>query len=75
MADEQVQQQFAMQRIYTKDISFESPATPDVFRKQWQPAVNVDLNTKSDKVDDNGNFDEFELRGVEVKPPKRQLLQ
>lgn len=57
MADEQVQQQFAMQRIYTKDISFESPATPDVFKKQWQPAVNVDLNTKSDKIDDNGNFE------------------
>jgi preprotein translocase subunit SecB len=57
MADEQVQQQFAMQRIYTKDISFESPATPDVFKKQWQPAVNVDLNTKSEKVDDSGNFE------------------
>lgn len=57
MADEQVQQQFAMQRIYTKDISFESPATPDVFKKQWQPAVNVDLNTKSDKIDDTGNFE------------------
>lgn len=57
MADEQVQQQFAMQRIYTKDISFESPATPGIFRKQWQPAVNVDLNTKSDKIDDNGNFE------------------
>jgi preprotein translocase subunit SecB len=57
MADEQVQQQFAMQRIYTKDISFESPATPDVFKKQWQPAVNVDLNTKSEKIDDNGNFE------------------
>ena len=57
MADEQVQQQFAMQRIYTKDMSFESPATPDVFKKQWQPAVNVDLNTKSDKIDDTGNFE------------------
>ncbi|MEP5569761.1 MAG: protein-export chaperone SecB [Halioglobus sp.] len=57
MADEEVQQQFAMQRIYTKDISFESPATPDVFKKQWQPAVNVDLNTKSDKIDDTGNFE------------------
>ena len=54
---EQPQQQFAMQRIYTKDISFESPATPDVFRKQWQPAVNVDLNTKSNKVDDSGNYE------------------
>jgi len=54
---QQPQQQFAMQRIYTKDISFESPATPDVFRKQWQPAVNVDLNTKSNKIDDNGNYE------------------
>ena len=57
MADEQVQQQFAMQRIYTKDVSFESPATPDIFKKQWQPAINVDLNTKSDKIDDSGNFE------------------
>lgn len=54
---EQPQQQFAMQRIYTKDLSFESPATPDVFRKQWQPAVNVDLNTKSNKVDESGNYE------------------
>jgi preprotein translocase subunit SecB len=54
---DQAQQQFAMQRIYTKDVSFESPATPEVFKKQWQPKVNVDLNTKSDKIDDHGNFD------------------
>jgi len=54
---EQPQQQFAMQRIYNKDISFESPSTPDVFRKQWQPKVNVDLNTKSDKVDEQGNYE------------------
>ena len=57
MADEQVQPQFQMQRIYTKDISFESQSTPELFRKPWQPKVNVDLNTKSDKVDDEGNFE------------------
>ena len=55
--EEQTQQQFAMQRIYNKDLSFESPATPEVFKKQWQPQVNVDLNTKSDKIDDQGNFE------------------
>ena len=54
---EQPQQQFAMQRIYTKDISLESPATPAVFKKQWQPKVNVDLSTKSDKIDEQGNFE------------------
>ena len=64
MAEEQAatqqdtpQQQFSMQRIYTKDLSFESPSSPDIFRKQWQPKVNVDLNTKSDKIDENGNFE------------------
>ena len=56
-ASQQAQQQFAMQRIYTKDVSFESPSTPDVFKKQWQPKVNVDLNTKSDAVDEQGNFE------------------
>ncbi len=64
MADEQAaaqqddnQPQFSLQRIYTKDISFESPDSPAIFRKQWQPKVNVDLNTKSDRLDDNGNFE------------------
>lgn len=63
MADEQAaaqqtpQQQFAMQRIYSKDLSFESPATPGIFQKQWQPQMNVDLNTRSEKVDDKGNYE------------------
>ncbi len=56
-AGAQPQQQFAMQRIYTKDVSFESPGSPEVFKKQWQPKVNVDLNTRSDKVDEQGNFE------------------
>ena len=54
---EQPQQQFALQRIYTKDLSFESPATPQVFKQQWQPQMNVDLGTKNSKVDDQGNFE------------------
>ncbi len=62
MADEQAaagqaQQQFALQRIYTKDLSFESPGTPQVFRQQWQPKMNVDLNTRSEKIDDDGNVE------------------
>ena len=55
--EELPQQQFSMQRIYTKDISFESPSSPGIFKKQWQPKVNVDLNTKSDKIDELGNFE------------------
>ena len=56
-AQEPAQQQFVMQRIYNKDLSFESPASPGIFRKQWQPKVNVDLNTKSNVIDENGNYE------------------
>lgn len=51
MADEQAQAQgdnqpqFALQRIYQKDMSFESPNSPDVFRAQWAPQVKLDVNT------------------------------
>ena len=59
MAEEQTatQQQFSVQRIYTKDLSFESPGTPAVFKKQWQPKVSVELNTKSETIDSEGNFE------------------
>ena len=39
-------QQFAIQKLYLKDVSFESPNTPQVFTDgEWQPQVNVQLNT------------------------------
>lgn len=53
----QAQQQFALQRIYTKDISLESPSAPAVFKKQWQPQVSVDLGTKSERIDEGGNYE------------------
>ncbi|MCX2979832.1 protein-export chaperone SecB [Halieaceae bacterium IMCC14734] len=47
------QQQFVMQRVYLRDLSFESPAAPEVFRQEWKPKMNVDLNTKSNLVSGN----------------------
>ena len=41
------QQQFAIQKLYLKDVSFESPASPAMFTKEWQPEVNLDMNTNS----------------------------
>ncbi|WP_225639157.1 protein-export chaperone SecB [Candidatus Profftia sp. (ex Adelges kitamiensis)] len=39
-----------IQRIYTKDISFESPNSPAIFQKDWKPEVKLDLNTVSTKL-------------------------
>ena len=44
---------FAIQRIYLKDLSFETPMGPSVFQKQWQPKVNQDLNTKNTKLEND----------------------
>ena len=42
--------QFALQRIYIKDLSFESPKAPEIFRVQWQPKVNLELNSSHSKI-------------------------
>jgi preprotein translocase subunit SecB len=48
-----VQAKFALQRIYTKDVSFESPAGPIIFTKAWKPKIQVDLNTRSKAIAEN----------------------
>lgn len=44
---------FALQRIYLKDCSFESPRSPEVFRGQWAPKITFNLNTSNEKLDEN----------------------
>jgi preprotein translocase subunit SecB len=55
MAEENapVQPQLSIQRIYLKDISFESPRSPMVFQEEWKPEVGLELNTKSRQVGEN----------------------
>jgi len=43
--NEQQGQQFIIQKIYCKDISFETPNSPVIFTKEGQPELKVDLNT------------------------------
>ncbi|HKI73863.1 MAG TPA: protein-export chaperone SecB [Pseudomonadales bacterium] len=45
--------QFAMQRIYMKDSSFESPRSPQSFRGEWNPAVNLELNSRHTQLEEN----------------------
>ncbi|NKF52113.1 protein-export chaperone SecB [Shewanella sp. WXL01] len=45
--------QFNIQRIYMKDVSFETPNSPAVFQKEWTPEVKLDLDTRSNKLADD----------------------
>ncbi len=48
-------QVFKIQRIYVKDVSYESPQTPKVFvsNTDWKPQVSLHLNTESAKLEND----------------------
>ncbi|MBC9131943.1 protein-export chaperone SecB [Frischella sp. Ac48] len=52
-SNQQQENGFSIQRIYIKDISFETPNVPQIFTKEWQPEVNIELNTSSQVIVDN----------------------
>ncbi|MCV2884402.1 protein-export chaperone SecB [Aestuariibacter sp. AA17] len=45
--------QFQIQRIYAKDISFETPNSPQVFQKEWKPEVKLDIDTRTTELEAN----------------------
>lgn len=47
-----VKPEFALQRIYLSDASFEAPNSPEVFMGNEKPNVDVKLETSNRKVND-----------------------
>jgi len=48
------EQQFSIQKIYIKDVSFESPNAPGVFADgEWKPEINLQINTAHNSVGNN----------------------
>lgn len=58
-ADQSSQAQFSLQRIYVRDLSFEAPKAPEIFRQEWAPSVELDLNTRQKALE--GDFHEVVL--------------
>lgn len=50
---EQATPQFSLQRIYVKDLSFEAPRSPEIFRQEWNPSVQLDLNTRTKTLEND----------------------
>ena len=53
MAEEQqtVDKQFSIQKIYTKDMSFETPNSPKIFTEKWEPAVDFNLGSHVEHIE------------------------
>jgi preprotein translocase subunit SecB len=37
--------QFSIQKVYTRDISVETPNSPAIFQEQWQPTVDIQMDS------------------------------
>ena len=45
------EQQFSIQKLYIKDVSFESPNVPSVFTgADWKPEINIQLNSSNQSI-------------------------
>lgn len=41
---------FSIQKIFTKDISYETPNSPDIFTEEWLPTIDFNLGTKMQEL-------------------------
>ncbi|NCX94386.1 MAG: protein-export chaperone SecB [Gammaproteobacteria bacterium] len=48
----QTNPEFLIQKVYVENLSFEGINTPLIFQGEWKPEASIELNTKSEKIDD-----------------------
>lgn len=49
-ASAQAPQQFDIQKVYVKDLSLETPNSPLIFAEQWQPQINLQINSVAQQL-------------------------
>lgn len=54
-SSEQPKTRFIIQKIYTKDISFETPNSPAIYREEWNPKVDLQLGNEHAQLDDENH--------------------
>lgn len=60
--------QIAIQKIYIKDSSFESPHTPKIFsRTDWSPKTNLNLRSSHAPGDSDNNYEVVLTITIEAK--------
>ena len=60
-------------RIYLRDLSFESPQAPTVFASEWAPQFQIELNTRANRLDD-GRFEVVLMVNLEAKSGESTLF-
>lgn len=68
------QVQIGISRIYLKDLSFESPLAPEVFRTQFQPEIKIDVSVRHERVDNNLYEVTLEITATGMQGDKKVLV-
>jgi preprotein translocase subunit SecB len=45
--------EFAIHRIFSKDISFEAPGVPETFKEKWEPTVDLNLDNSHKHLEED----------------------
>lgn len=51
MAEEE--QKFEIQKIFLRDVSFESPHSPEIFREQWKPKTDIQIGAQNSTISED----------------------
>ena len=68
-----VQTGLRIDRIYIRDLSFESPQAPGVFASEWKPQFQIELNTRANRLED-GRFEVVLMLNLEAKSGENTLF-
>jgi len=50
---DQNEQEFGIHSIYLKDVSFEAPNSPEMFKTQFQPEIQMNLNLETNALEES----------------------
>ena len=56
-----------LQRIYIKDLSFESPNAPQVFKGKWEPKLAFEINIRSTSLEEEFCYEVVVELTIDVK--------
>lgn len=65
---------FAIQRIYLKDISFETPMGPEAFTKVYKPSIQQDLNIQANLIEEGGLYEVVLLLTITARLEDRAVF-
>lgn len=68
------EQVFLIQRIYLKDASLETPLGVAVFSGKWAPKIQLDVNTRTEKVGEDLHEVVLTLTATAMQDDKAALL-